>query len=156
MVLGGRETYISLIINHKNLFFFRCYSAEPYYLERQKDYLFAHLFWREQEELERTLKERPRQFRKKWQDIKTKVEILSQWNHPTKLVAGCKEKGRPKPTGAGVGWNSDGYWEPKNRSLASLAFTHQIVLGKIGTDTPLLDLDPNKKDSEGNYKIKEA
>jgi len=30
------------------------------------------------------------------------------------------------------------------------------VLGKIGTDTPLLDLDPNKKDSEGHYRIKQA
>ena len=84
------------------------------------------------------------------------MEVLSQWNHPTKLVAGYKEKGRPKPTGEGVGWNSDSYWEVKNRSLAALAFTHEIVLGKIGTDTPLLDLDPNKKDSEGNYRIKEA
>jgi hypothetical protein len=34
-----------------------------------------------------------------------------------------------------------------------LAFTHDIVLGKV--DTPLLDLDPNKKDKEGNYKIKQ-
>lgn len=71
-------------------------------------------------------------------------------------MPGYKENGRPKPTWEGVGWNSPEYWESKNRSLATLAFTHQIVLGKIGTDTPLLDLDPNKKDSEGNYKIKEA
>ena len=52
-----------------------------------------------------------------------------------------------------MGWNSPDYWEPKNRSLAALAFTHEIVLGKV--DTPLLDLDPNKKDKEGNYKIKQ-
>jgi len=84
------------------------------------------------------------------------VEILSQWNHPTKLVPGYKENGRPKPTWEGGGWNSPHYWETKNRSLAALAFTHEIVLGKIGTDTPLLDLDPNKKDSEGHYRIKEA
>jgi len=37
--------------------------------------------------------------------------------------------------------------------LAALAFTHEIVLGKV--DAPLLDLDPNKKDKEGNYKIKQ-
>jgi len=37
--------------------------------------------------------------------------------------------------------------------LAALAFTHEIVLGKV--ETPLLDLDPNKKDKEGNYKIKQ-
>jgi len=36
-----------------------------------------------------------------------------------------------------------------------LAFTHDIVLGKLGTNTPLLDLDPNKKDKDGNYKIKQ-
>jgi hypothetical protein len=36
--------------------------------------------------------------------------------------------------------------------LAALAFTHEIVLGKV--DVPLLDLDPNKKDKDGNYKIK--
>jgi hypothetical protein len=36
--------------------------------------------------------------------------------------------------------------------LAALAFTHDIVLGKV--DNPLLDLDPNKKDKDGNYKIK--
>ena len=84
------------------------------------------------------------------------MEILSQWNHPTKLVPGYKEKGRPKPSWEGGGWNSPSYWETKNRSLAALAFTHEIVLGKIGTDTPLLDLDPNKKDSEGHYRIKQA
>jgi len=38
--------------------------------------------------------------------------------------------------------------------LAALAFTHDIVLGKV--DTPLQDLDPNKKDKNGNYKIKQA
>jgi hypothetical protein len=37
--------------------------------------------------------------------------------------------------------------------LAALSFTHEIVLGKV--DVPLLDLDPNKKESEGNYKIKQ-
>jgi len=36
--------------------------------------------------------------------------------------------------------------------LAALAFTHEIVLGKV--EVPLLDLDPNKKDKDGNYKIK--
>jgi hypothetical protein len=34
-----------------------------------------------------------------------------------------------------------------------LAFTHEIVLGKV--EAPLLDLDPNKKDKDGNYKIKQ-
>jgi len=67
-------------------------------LEKQKDYLFSHLIWREKEELERTLKEKPRQFRKKWGDIKLKVEILSKWDNPAKLVAGYRENGRPKPT----------------------------------------------------------
>jgi hypothetical protein len=52
-----------------------------------------------------------------------------------------------------LGWNSPDYWEPKNRSLAALAFTHEIVLGKV--DVPLLDLDPNKKDKDGNYKVKQ-
>jgi len=137
------------------LFFFKR-PAEDYYLESQKDYLFAHLFWREREELNELLAKRPYQFRKRWQEIKVKVEVLSQWNHPTKLVPGYKEHGRPKPSWEGGGWNSPNYWESKNRSLAALAFTHEIVLGKIGTDTPLLDLDPNKKDSEGNYRIKEA
>lgn len=151
---GGCEiSYIALSIDNKNLFFFKNRPTGTYYLEKQKDYLFSHLFWREKEELERTLKEKPRQFRKKWQEIKLKTEILSQWDNPVKLVAGYKENGRPKPTWEGVGWNSPNYWEPKNRSLAALAFTHEIVLGKV--DVPLLDLDPNKKDKEGNYKIKQ-
>jgi hypothetical protein len=60
------------------LFFLKNYPAEPYYLEKQKDYLFSHLVWREKEELEDLLNKRPRQFKKKWQEIKTKVEILSQ------------------------------------------------------------------------------
>ncbi|CAG8463127.1 39503_t:CDS:10 [Gigaspora margarita] len=90
----------------------------------------------EKEKLEKILKEKPRQFKKKWQEIKLKTEILS----------------KPKPTWEGVGWNSSNYREPKNRSLAALAFTHEIVLGKV--DVPLLDLDPNKKDKDGNYKIK--
>ena len=149
---GGRETHIALVINNKNLFFLKD-GVAGLYLEKQKDYLFSHLVWREKEELERTLKEKPRQFRKKWQEIKLKVEILSQWDNPAKLVAGYKENGRPRPTWEGVGWNSTNYWEPKNRSLAALAFTHDIVLGKV--DTPLLDLDPNKKDKEENYKIKQ-
>ena len=151
---GGRENpYIALSIDNKNLFFFKNRNTEPYYLEKQKDYLFSHLVWREKEELERTLKEKPRQFKKKWQEIGLKTEILSQWDNPAKLVAGYKENGRPKPTWEAVGWNSVDYWEPKNRSLAALAFTHEIVLGKV--DAPLLDLDPNKKDKEGNYKIKQ-
>lgn len=151
---GGRENpYIALRIENKNLFFLKNRPTEPYYLEKQKDYLFCHLVWREKEELENLLEKRPRQFRKKWQEIKLKTEILSKWDNPAKLVAGYKEKGRPKPTGAGIGWNSPDYWEPKNRSLAALAFTHEIVLGKV--DAPLLDLDPNKKDKEGNYKIKQ-
>lgn len=151
---GGREnSYIALYIENKNLFFLRGRPTEPYYLEKQKDYLFSHLVWREKEELESLLERRPRQFKKKWQEIKLKVEILSQWDNPAKLVAGYKENGRPKPTWEAVGWNSVDYWEPKNRSLAALAFTHEIVLGKV--DVPLLDLDPNKKDKEGNYKIKQ-
>ena len=152
---GGREKpYIALRIENKNFFFFKNRPTEPYYLEKQKDYLFCHLVGREREELERTLKEKPRQFRKKWQEIKLKTEILSQWDNPAKLVPGYKDNGRPRPTWEAVGWNSPNYWEPKNRSLAALAFTHEVVLGKV--DTPLLDLDPNKKDKEGNYKIKQA
>lgn len=151
MVLSGCRIYISLIINHKNLFFYK--PSSLYYLEKQKDFLFSHLIWREQEILNRFLNHQPRQFRKKWQEIKTKVEILSKWDNPAKLVPGYKENGRPKPTWEGVGWNSPTYWEPKNRSLAALAFTHDIVLGKV--EVPLLDLDPNKKDKEGNYKIKQ-
>jgi hypothetical protein len=151
---GGCENpYIALDIDNKNLLFLKNCPAEPYYLMKQKDYLFCHLVWREKEELERTLKEKPRQFRKKWEEIKLKTEILSKWDNPAKLVPGYKENGRPKPTWEAVGWNSPDYWEPKNRSLAALAFTHEIVLGKV--DTPLLDLDPNKKDKDGNYKIKQ-
>jgi len=151
---GGRENpYIALYIENKNLFFLKNRPIEPYYSEKQKDYLFCHLVGREKEELENLLKKRPRQFKKKWQEIKLKCEILSKWDNPAKLVPGYKESGRPKPTWEGVGWNSPNYWEPKNRSLAALAFTHEIVLGKV--DVPLLDLDPNKKDKEGNYKIKQ-
>jgi len=60
------------------LFFLKNKPTEPYYLEKQKDYLFSYLFWREKKELERTLKEKPRQFKKKWQEIKLKTEILSK------------------------------------------------------------------------------
>ena len=151
---GCRFCYIALRIDNKNLFFLKDGLTEPYYLERQKDYLFAHLIWREKEELDDLLAKRPYQFKKKWQEIKTKVEILSQWDNPAKLVPGYKENGRPRPTWEGVGWNSSDYWETKNRSLAALAFTHDIVLGKV--EFPLLDLDPNKKDKEGNYKIKQG
>jgi hypothetical protein len=112
------------------------------------------LVWREKEELDELLAKQPYQFKKKWQEIKVKVEILSQWDNPAKLVPGYKENGRPRPTWEGVGWNSPDYWATKNRSLAALAFTHDIVLGKV--EVPLLDLDPNKKDKEGNYKIKQA
>lgn len=153
--LGGgcRFSYISFRIDNKNLFFLKNRPTETYYLEKQKDYLFSHLVWREKEELENLLEKRPYQFRKKWQEIKTKTEILSKWDNPAKLVPGYRENGRPRPTGEGVGWNAPDYWETKNRSLAALAFTHEIVLGKV--DVPLLDLDPNKKDSEGNYRIKQ-
>jgi len=150
---GCRFSYIALRIDNKNLFFLKNRPTEPYYLEKQKDYLFSHLIWREKEELDDLLAKQPYQFRKKWQEIKTKVEILSQWDNPAKLVPGYKENGRPKPTWEGVGWNSPTYWEPKNRSLAALSFTHDIVLGKV--EVPLLDLDPNKKDKDGNYKIKQ-
>jgi hypothetical protein len=47
------------------LFFLKNYPAEPYYLEKQKDYLFSHLVWREKEELDNLLAERPYQFKKK-------------------------------------------------------------------------------------------
>ena len=149
---GCRFSYIALRIDNKNLFFLKNRPTEAYYLEKQKDFLFSHLVWREKEELDNLLAERPYQFKKKWQEIKTKTEILSKWDNPAKLVPGYKENGRPKPTWEGVGWNSPNYWEPKNRSLAALAFTHEIVLGKV--EVPLLDLDPNKKDKDGNYKIK--
>jgi hypothetical protein len=150
---GCRFSYIALDIDNKNLFFLKNRPTEPYYLEKQKDFLFSHLVWREKEELDSLLAKRPYQFKNKWQEIKTKAEILSKWDNPTKLIPGYKENGRPKPTWEGLGWNSSAYWEPKNRSLAALAFTHEIVLGKV--DTPLLDLDPNKKDKDGNYKIKQ-
>jgi hypothetical protein len=68
-------------------------------------------------------------------------------------VPGYLANGRPRPSGEAVGWNSVSYREPKERSLACLAFTHDIVLGKIGSETPLLDLDPNKKNADGSYKI---
>ncbi|CAG8592286.1 8701_t:CDS:2 [Diversispora eburnea] len=46
-----------------------------------------------------------------------------------------------------IAYNLDTIVNTKNRSLAALAFTHEIVLGKV--DIPLLDLDPNKKDKDG-------
>ena len=150
---GCRFSYIALSIDNKNLFFLKNRPTEPCYLEKQRDYLFAHLVWREKEALDNLLAKRPYQFRKKWQEIKVKSEILSQWDNPAKLVPGYKENGRPKPSWEGAGWNSPDYWETKNRSLAALAFTHDIVLGKV--EVPLLDLDPNKKDKDGNYKIKQ-
>jgi hypothetical protein len=153
---GCRFSYIALTISNKNLFFLKNRPTEPYYLEKQKDFLFSHLVWRQKAELDNLLAKHPYQFRKKWQEIKTQVEILSQWDNPSKLVPGYKENGRPKPSWEGKGWNSPTYWETKNRSLATLAFTHEIVLGKVGTETPLLDLDPNKKDKDGNYKIKQS
>ena len=110
---GCRFSYISLRIDNKNLFFFKNRPTEAYYLERQKDFLFSHLVWREKGELDDLLAKRPYQFKKKWQEIKLKTEILSKWDNPAKLVAGYRENGRPRPTGAGVGWNSDSYWEQK-------------------------------------------
>ena len=77
--------------------------------------------------------------------------LLSQWDKPASLVAGYLADGRPRPSGMAVGWNKENYREA--RSLACLAFTHDIVLGKVGGGTPLLDLDPNKRDSQGNYRI---
>ena len=82
-----------------------------------------------------------------------KVEILSRWDSVNRLVPGYREEGRPKPTWEAVGWNKESYREPQRRSLAALAFTQEVVLGKV--NAPLLDLDPNKKDKDGNYKIKQ-
>ena len=63
---GGRETYIALAINNKKFFFFKENGGQfGGHLERQKDYLFAYLFRREQKEMEEVLKSRPRRFRKK-------------------------------------------------------------------------------------------
>jgi hypothetical protein len=62
---GCRFSYITLRIDKKNLFFLRNRPSEVYYLERQKDYLFAHLVWREKEELDDLLAKRPYQFKKK-------------------------------------------------------------------------------------------
>ena len=107
---GGRENpYLTLRISNKNLFFLKDYLGEPYYLVRQRDYLFCHLVRREGKELEELLAKRPRQFRKKWEQIKVKAGIMSKWDNPAKLVAGYREKGRPRPTGEGVGWNLAGY-----------------------------------------------
>ena len=77
--------------------------------------------------------------------------ILSQWDKSQSLVPGYLANGRPRPSGIALGWNRESYQEPKNRSLACLSFTHDIVLSKV--NTPLLDLDPNKLDSQGNYRI---
>jgi hypothetical protein len=151
-ISGGRRTFLALAINNnKNLFFLK--EGRKYYQEQQKDFLLAYLVQREKKELERILQEQPRRFRKKWRELKLKVEILSQWDHPSKLVPGYLEAGRPRPIGQVKGWNQPTYWESKNRSLASLAFIYEVILGKV--ETPLLDLDPNKKDKLGNYKIKQ-
>jgi hypothetical protein len=150
---GGREIYIALAINNKNCFFFKERGGQEEPKKRQKDYLFSYLFRREQKGLEEVLKSRPRRFRRKWKEIELKVEVLSRWDEASRLVPGYREGGRPKPSWEAVGWNKDGYREVKNRSLAALAFTQEVVLGKVKTS--LLDLDPNKKDKEGNYKIKQ-
>jgi len=62
---GCGNPYIALRIDNKNLFFLKNRPTEPYYLEKQKDYLFSHLVWREKEELEKVLKNHSRQFKKK-------------------------------------------------------------------------------------------
>jgi hypothetical protein len=64
-VSGGCEIYIALRIDNKNLFFLKHYPAPPPYLIKQKDYLFAHLVWREQKELNNLLAKQPKQFKKK-------------------------------------------------------------------------------------------
>jgi len=40
---GYRFSYIALRIDNKNLFFLKNRPTEPYYLEKQKDFLFSHL-----------------------------------------------------------------------------------------------------------------
>jgi hypothetical protein len=52
-------------MDNKNWFFLKNRPTESYYLEKQKDYLLAHLVWREKEELDNLLAKRPYQFRKK-------------------------------------------------------------------------------------------
>jgi len=149
-ISGGRETFLALaIIRDKNLFFLK--EGEKYYKEQQRDFLFAYLVQREKKELERILQTQPRRFRKEWSELKLKTEILSQWDHPSKLVPGFLKEGRPQPIAETKGWNLPTYWEKQNRSLASLSFTYSVILGKA--ETPLLDLDPQKKDGNGNYKI---
>jgi len=76
-ISGGRETFLALaIIRDKNLFFLK--EREKYYKEQQRDFLFAYLFQREKKQLEIILQTQPRRFRKKWQELKLKTEILSQ------------------------------------------------------------------------------
>ena len=75
---GCENAYLSFRIRNKNLFFLKRRDTEPYYFEKQKDYLFCHLFWRKKKELERILVEHPRQFRKKWRELELETETLSQ------------------------------------------------------------------------------
>ena len=76
-ISGGCRTFLALAINSKqNLFFLK--EKEKYYPEQQKDFLLAYLVQREKPELERILQTQPRKFKKKWQELKLKVEILSQ------------------------------------------------------------------------------
>jgi hypothetical protein len=66
---GCRFPHIALRIDNKNLFFLHTHKGRPTseisYLEKQKDYLFAHLVWREKEELDELLAKQPYQFKKK-------------------------------------------------------------------------------------------
>ena len=76
-ISGGRGTFLALAVNSKqNLFFLK--EEEKYYPEQQKDFLLAYLVQREKKQLERILQTQPRRFRKKWRELKLKVEILSQ------------------------------------------------------------------------------
>jgi hypothetical protein len=160
LVLSGGQNhpYIALNISKRTLFFYTPSLTNDGKKwrdkkDRQQDYLFAHLFLREKEELEKSLEVKPKRFRQKLKELRLKTLVLGKWDNPANLVAGYLDKGRPRPSGEAVGWNQPDYREIKERSLATLAFTHDIVLGKIGSETPLLDLDPNKKDSDGNYRI---
>jgi hypothetical protein len=160
LVLSGGQNfpYIALNISKRTLFFYTPSLRNGFEKwrekkDKQKDYLFAHLFWREKEELEKRLAKKPQKFRQKLKELRLKTLVLGKWDNPFSLVSGYLANGRPRPSGEAVGWNSAGYREPKDRSLACLAFTHDIVLGKVGSETPLLDLDPNKKNADGSYKI---
>src|ERR1700748_896874 len=85
LVLSGGQNrpYIALNIGKRTCFFYTpmLTSDEKKWWDkkdRQQDYLFAHLFWREKEELEKRLEVKPKRFRQKLKELRLKTAILGK------------------------------------------------------------------------------